>query len=67
MYEQYQIGHVSWFWRWKQLHNRVSVVETRMLLWMNSETRKDGIRNKNVRDNLEIVSIEDKTRENCLR
>lgn len=34
---------------------------------MTGETRKDRITNRDIRDNVWVTPLEDKTRENCLR
>ncbi|KAL7229474.1 hypothetical protein ACSBR2_008059 [Camellia fascicularis] len=45
----------------------MSVVEIRMLRWMCGKTRKYRVRNEYIREWIEVVSIEDKLRENKLR
>lgn len=39
----------------------------RMIGWMSDKTGKDRIRNQNNRDNLGVVTLEDKMKENNLR
>ncbi|XP_070056715.1 uncharacterized protein [Nicotiana tomentosiformis] len=46
---------------------KINVAEMRMLRWMCEHTRKDGIRNKVIRDKVGVASVEDKLRESRLR
>ena len=39
----------------------------RMLRWMCSNTRRENVRNENIRTKIGVNSIEEKMRENCLR
>ena len=45
----------------------MGVAEMRMLRWMCGHTRKDMIRNTNIRERVGVVSIEEKLVENHLR
>lgn len=47
--------------------HKMSVVEMWLLKWMFGETRKDWIKNEQIRKYLEITSIGDKLRETSLR
>ena len=44
----------------------MSVAEIRMLCWMCGNTRRDKVRNKNIRTKIGVASIEEKMRENRL-
>ncbi|KAM1221218.1 hypothetical protein TB2_008820 [Malus domestica] len=52
---------------WAVKHQHVGVVEMRMLRWMCGHTRKDKIRNEDIRDKVGVAEIEGKRRENRLR
>ena len=45
----------------------MSVAEMRMLHWMCGNTRRDKMRNENIRTKIDVASIEKKMRENRLR
>ena len=45
----------------------MSVAEIRMLRWMCDNTRRDKVRNENIRTKIGVASIEEKIRENRLR
>ena len=45
----------------------MSVSEMRMLRWMYGNTRRDEVRNEDIRTKIGVASIEEKMRENCLR
>ncbi|KAK4364125.1 hypothetical protein RND71_015483 [Anisodus tanguticus] len=45
----------------------MKVVEIRMLRWMCGNTRRDMIRNDDIRDGVRMTSVEDKMREARLR
>jgi len=45
----------------------MSVAEMRMLHWMCGNTRRDKVRNKEIRTKIGVASAEEKIRENCLR
>ena len=51
----------------KQHIQKMSITEMRMLRWMCGKTRKDKVRNEDIRRQVGIVPIEDKLRENRLR
>ena len=54
-------------WAVKKQHEaKMSVAEMRMLRWMCGKTRKDRIRNVNIRSMVGVAPIEDKMRENRL-
>ncbi|RXH90648.1 hypothetical protein DVH24_035412 [Malus domestica] len=55
-----------WAMKYQHVHKMV-VAEMRMLRWMCGHTRKDKIRNKDIRGKVEVVEIEGKMRENRLR
>ena len=56
------------YWAIKRHHaQKMSVAEMRMLRWMCSNTRRDKVRNENIRTKIGIASIEEKMRENRLR
>ncbi|RXH97113.1 hypothetical protein DVH24_035781 [Malus domestica] len=52
---------------WAVKHQHVGVVEMRMLRWMCGHTRKDKIRNEDIRGKVGVAEIEGKRRENRLR
>ena len=55
-------------WAIKRYHaQKMSVTEMRMLRWMCGNTRRDKVRNENIRTKIGVASIEKKMRENCLR
>jgi len=45
----------------------MSVVEMRMLRWMCGNTRRDNVRNEDIRTKIGVASIEEMMRENRLR
>jgi len=45
----------------------MSVAEIRMLSWMCGNTRRDKVKNEDIRTKIGVASIEEKMRENCLR
>jgi hypothetical protein len=48
-------------WATKGQHiQKISVAEMRMLRWICGHTRKDQIRNDDIRDKLEVVPIQEK-------
>ncbi|CAN6710825.1 unnamed protein product [Malus baccata var. baccata] len=51
---------------WAVKHQHVGVVEMRMLRWMCGHTRKDKIRNEDIRGKVGVAEIEGKMRENWL-
>ncbi|KAM1011700.1 hypothetical protein ACFX2C_047009 [Malus domestica] len=52
---------------WAVKNQHIGVVEMRMLRWMCGHTRKDKIRNEDIRDKVGVAEIEGKKRENRLR
>ena len=44
----------------------MSVAEIRMLFWMCGNTRRDKIRNENIRTKIGVAPIEEKLGENCI-
>ncbi|KAF3676491.1 Pre-mRNA cleavage factor Im 25 kDa subunit 1 [Capsicum annuum] len=55
-------------WLVKNSHiQRLKVAEMRMLCWMCGLTREDKVRNKIIREKVEVASVEDKMREGRLR
>ncbi|KAJ7957676.1 Retrovirus-related Pol polyprotein LINE-1 [Quillaja saponaria] len=50
----------------KQHSHKMGVAKIRMLRWMTGHTRKDRIRNEEIRKKVEVAPIEEKMRENCL-
>ena len=55
-------------WAIKSYHaQKMSVAEMRMLRWMCDNTRRDKMRNEDIRTKISIASIEEKMRKNCLR
>ena len=54
-------------WAIKRYHaQKMSVAEMRTLHRMCGNTRRDKVRNENIRTRIGIASIEEKMRENCL-
>ena len=48
-------------WPTKRQHvQQISVAEIRMLRWICGHTRRDRVRNDNIRDRLRVASIEEK-------
>ena len=55
-------------WAIKRYHaQKMSVAEMCMLRWMCGNTRRDKMRNEDIRTKIGVASIEEKMRENCLR
>ncbi|CAN6543029.1 unnamed protein product [Malus baccata var. baccata] len=55
-------------WAVKHQHvHKMGVAEMRMLRWMCGHTRKDKIRNEDIRGKVGVAEIEGKMRENRLR
>ena len=55
-------------WDIKRHHaQKTSVAEMRMLRWMCGNTRRDKVRNEDIRTKIGVASIEEKMRENRLR
>jgi len=55
-------------WAIKRYHSqKMSVAEMRMLRWICGNTRRDKVRNEDIRTKLGVASIEEKMRENRLR
>ena len=55
-------------WAIKRYHaQKMSVVEMCMLRWMCGNTRRDKVRNEDIRTKIGVASIEEKMRENYLR
>ena len=55
-------------WAIKSYHaQKMSVAEMCMLCWMCGNTRRDKVRNENIRTKIGVTSIEEKMRENYLR
>jgi len=55
------------FWAIKRHHaQKISVAEMRMLRWMCGNTRRDKVRNEDIRAKIGVASIKEKMRENCL-
>lgn len=50
----------------KQHIERIKIAKITMLRWMNGKTRKDRMRNEDIRDDLGIALIEEKIRANLL-
>ena len=46
---------------------RICVAEMCILRWMRGNTRRDKVRNKDIRTKIGVASIEEKMRENRLR
>ncbi|XP_016504608.1 uncharacterized protein LOC107822571 [Nicotiana tabacum] len=60
--------YVAECWPVKKSHfQKMKVVEMRMLKWMYRHTRRDKIRNEDIRDMVGVVSVHDKIREVRLR
>jgi len=54
-------------WAIKRYHaQKMSVAEMRMLRWMCGNTRRDKVRNEDIRTKIGVASIEEQMRENCL-
>ena len=47
-------------WPTKRHVQQISVVEMRMLSWIYGHTRRDRVRNDDIRDRLEVAPIEEK-------
>jgi len=55
-------------WAIKRYHaQKMSVAEMCMLRWMCGNTRRDKVRNENIRTKIDVAPIEEKMRENRLR
>ena len=55
-------------WAIKKYHaQKMSIAEMRMLRWMCGNTRRDIVRNEDIRTKIGVTSIEEKMRENRLR
>uniref|UniRef100_A0A0A9HGK3 Uncharacterized protein n=1 Tax=Arundo donax TaxID=35708 RepID=A0A0A9HGK3_ARUDO len=55
-------------WPTKRRHvQRLSIAEMRMLRWMCDHTRKDRVRNDDIRDKVGVASIEEKLVQHHLR
>ena len=55
-------------WPTKRRHvQQISVAEIRMLRWIYGHTRRDRVRNDDIRDRLGVVSIEEKLVQHRLR
>ena len=55
-------------WAIKRHHaQKMSVAEMRMLHWMCGNTRRDKVRNEDIRTKIGVAPIEEKMRENCLQ
>jgi hypothetical protein len=55
-------------WATKRQHiQKMSVAEMRMLRWICDHTRKDRIRNDDIRDKLGVTPIQEKLVQHCLR
>ena len=55
-------------WAIKRYHTqKMSVAEMRMLRWMCDNTRRDRVRNEDIRTKIGVTSIEEKMRENRLQ
>ena len=55
-------------WGIKRYHaQKMSVAETCMLHWMCGNTRRDKVRNEDIRTKISVASIEEKMRENRLQ
>ena len=56
------------YWAIKRHHaEKMSVAEMRMLRWMCGNTRRDKVRNEDIRTKIGVASIEEKMREIRLR
>jgi len=56
------------YWAIKRHHvHKMSIAEMRMRRWMRCNTRRDKVRNEDIRTKIGVISIEEKMRENCLR
>ena len=54
-------------WVIKRYHaQKMSVAERRILRWMCGNTRRDKVRNEDIRTKIGVTSMEKKMRENCL-
>lgn len=68
--DYYENNYDLWYKYWvvmKQYVKKMSVVEMKMLGWMNSSTKKAKIRNEIIYSKIGVTSIEKKMRKNCLR
>ena len=55
-------------WAIKRYHaQKMSIAEMRMLRWMCGNTKRDKVRNEDIRNKISVASIEEKMRENRLR
>ena len=52
---------------WKYHAQKMSVVEMCMLRWMCGNTRRDKVRDAEIRTKIDVASIKEKMRENRLR
>ena len=46
---------------------KMSITEIHMLHWMCGNTRRNKVRNEDIRTKIGVTPIEEKMRENCLR
>ena len=55
------------YWTIKRHHaQKMSIAEMRMLHWMCGNTRRDKVRNEDIRTIIGVTSIEEKMKENSL-